>query len=243
SVDGRVSGKLSSLDVLNFYLRTGSREHWDGLIGEGTLGGRLVVDHGRLVPGTDAFVESDRIVFGAGVLRLAGATRIRVHPESPSAEAPAGLMSVEVSSLELAHRELDGPIALTERLGITVLAGDLSIATPLDSFRVVAEIPRGRIPDVSVLNRFIPPSMRVVVEAGSGELAGALAWDDGRMEGAIDVESDDLRVNLRDRPLRGAFAVSLALTADPDLRQLGIGGTRVEIRDASIDDGESRLEP
>src|SRR5690606_9041231 len=89
SVDGRVSGKLSSLDVLNFYLRTGSREHWDGLIGEGTLGGRLVVDHGRLVPGTDAFVESDRIVFGAGVLRLAGATRIRVHPESPSADAPS----------------------------------------------------------------------------------------------------------------------------------------------------------
>lgn len=243
SVEGRVSGNLSSLDVLNFYLRTGSREHWDGLVGEGTLGGRLVVDHGRLVPGTDAFIDSDRIVFGAGVMRLAGATRIRVHPQSPADDAPSRLMSVEVEGLELAHRELDGPLALTERLDITVLADDLSIGTPLESFRVEAEIPRGRIPDVSVLNRFIPPSMRVLVEAGSGELAGELAWDDGRMQGGIDVESDDLRVKLRGRPLRGAFAVSLALAADPDLRRVAIGGTHLEIRDAAIDDGESRLEP
>lgn len=240
STDVTVSGTLSSLEVLNFYLGVERRRDWPGLSAAGDVSGRLVVEQGRLRPATDLKVDAEEISFRTDKFAVSSAGQIRLQP---AAGADNSLMQFELGTIAVRHRKQDRNLVETRDLVFYINAADASLGSPLTDADVRMRIRDSAVPDLAVFNDFIPSKIPLAFTGGVGRIRGELAWRDGLVSGDVLLAAKEVSLALKGHDIVASFEMMLKLDAEPDTRLLSVGGTELAIFDARLARAGADLAP
>jgi translocation and assembly module TamB len=228
-------GHVVNLGVLDPFLS----ELFDGrglaLQGGGRLDGALQVRDGQPLPGTRLDVQSEAL--GARFLdfhaRGDGRAHLALTSGEPHPEASVALVFGEVDLTRLS----DGRrLFQAEHLALAAVAQ----AEPQAARPATAEIEwhGGRIPDVSVLDAYLPPTVPLRLHGGQAGSDGQLLFDGERAQGRATLAGDAIRGRLLQEAFEGELELTLELRdLHPASQRLDLSGSRLTL-DASTNGAE-----
>ncbi|MFQ3789444.1 hypothetical protein [Halomonas sp. A29] len=231
-----LSGHVANLGVLAPFL-TGL---FDGrglaLEGGGRLDGALHILNGQPLENSHLKVSSEAL--GARFLdfhaRGDGRVHLELHPGEPHPEVSVELIFGEVDLTRLT----DGRrLFQAEHFSLTAATQAGPLTTRPDTARV--EWHGARLPDVTVLNAYLPQSAPLRLHGGQASSHGYLALEEERGRGRITLTGDTIDGRLLDEAFHGELDLTLELRdLDPARQRLDLSGSRLEVT-ASANDGES----
>ncbi|SFU00586.1 hypothetical protein [Halomonas saccharevitans] len=232
---GRVAN-LGVLDPLLAPLLTGRFGGGLALEGGGRLDGTLHLRDGQPLAGSQLAVRSEAL--GARFLgvqaRGDGRAHLTLRPDDPYPQADVTLVFNEVDLTRLA----DGRrLFQAEQLSLTGTASAGPQPSRLPSLTVAWH--DARLPDVAVLNNYLPEAVPLRLAAGWADSRGRIMLKDDRGRGSITLAGDEVRGRLLEKDFQGELDVTLALREiDPDRQRVDLSGSRLELTASS-----SRGEP
>jgi hypothetical protein len=196
--------------------------------GTGRLDATIRLKDGTVRPDSSYSFESEDLRVGllgltaVGSATVAGTTH--AGDNGPRTELAIDLASFEFLGAENASIGVEG-----SGLAVRAAWDDLSLAEWKPATTVEVEVPPAQIRDISIIDRLLPPQLNLAVESGTGTLSGRVAVDaDRKASGQLDLESKELRVRVRDVPIRADLGVHATLT------QGDLPEHRFEISEATI---------
>ncbi|APE31647.1 hypothetical protein BOX17_12205 [Halomonas aestuarii] len=240
SADVELHGRVAHLGMLPPLLAPLLAERFGGvglaLEGGGRLDGTLHVRDGQPLEGSQLEVRSEAL--GARFLgvqaRGDGRAHLALRPDGPDPQADVELVFDDVALTRLA----DGRrLFQAEQLSLT---GTASAGPTLPRSRSLAvEWHGARIPDVAVLNAYLPEAAPLRLEAGWADSRGRILLEDDRGRGRITLAGDAIRGRLLEEEFQGELDVTLELREIvPDRQRVDLSGSRLELTASS-----SRGEP
>ncbi|EXI79773.1 MAG: hypothetical protein AW10_02258 [Candidatus Accumulibacter appositus] len=239
-LSGRIdlSGDLTSFAFLDAYL---SDSQWLQLDGSGRLQASLHVEHGRLLDGSELSIESpdltlvldERLASGSGerhLLQGAG----RVHADV-RIEAGRGQTQLQVELRDVAMRRLPGNELFLQaegfHLGLTAAPVDLSERPGEPA--VSMQWRQAVMPDIALLNSYLPAGLPFRLVAGEARLNAQLAYADRAVSGSFELAGEKVSGIVFEKPVIGSLAVDLIIKeADFENRRLDLSGSRIRMQAA-----------
>ncbi|MCE8032643.1 hypothetical protein [Halomonas sp. MCCC 1A11057] len=224
-------GHVANLGVLDPFLTDLFNGRGLALQGGGRLDGTLQVRDGQPLPGSRLDVHSEAL--GARFLgfhaRGDGRAHLVLRPGEPDPEASMELVfgEVDLTRLSDGHR-----LFQAEHLALAATARASPQATP----PATAEIEwRGaRIPDVSVLDAYLPPTALLRLHGGRAASDGELVIAGERAQGRATLTGDAIRGRLLQEAFDGELDVSLVLRdLHPARQHLDLSGSRLTLNAAT----------
>lgn len=242
-VSGRIglSGELSSFGIINRYL---SDSGWLELKGRGSLNANVLIEKGQLLEGSELSIDSPDLAVqleekkdsGPGDrYSIRGAGTVKGDVSARSGEVKTQLQ-VELNNITM-HEETQEQLVLQGR------AFHLLLTSPPVNFGAKAEEPVVRlqwheavIPDISLLNGYLPDEMPFKIEAGRARLNGYLDYADHVVSGMFQLAGEDVSGEVLKQTVIGSLGLELHLKqADIINRQLDLSGTHLELQTAISD--------
>ncbi len=231
-----VSGDLTSLAFLDAYL---SDSRWLQLDGSGRLQASLDIEHGRLLDGSELAIESpdltlvldERLASGTGERHLIqGSGRVQggVRVEEGKAQT-----QLQVELRDVAMRRLPGNALFLQaegfQLGLTAAPVDLS-ERPGEA-AVSMQWRQAVMPDIALLNSYLPAGLPFSLVAGQARLNGQLAYADRAISGSFELAGEKVSGVVFEKPVIGSLAVDLIVkAADFESRRLDLSGSRISMQ-------------
>lgn len=233
-LDGRVAirGRVARLDVLDDFLIHAV----DGgltLEGGGELAASLQLERGRVASGSRLAVTTESLRARLFDLEAWGRGSVTASWQEalgrPRARLDASLEETRVarsSDRELLMR--DGRLVLTAEsdapeLGAALAGPRLSLAWE-----------DATMPDVTVLQAYLPATAPVMLQSGRGSTRGRITVEGGRARGQADLSGQRITGRLLGREVEGELAVDLQLQeADLDSGRLDLSGSRLAMQAAA----------
>ncbi|MGR2740567.1 hypothetical protein ACUY1T_19145 [Billgrantia sp. Q4P2] len=229
-------GRIANLGMLDPFLA----ELFDGrglaLEGGGRLAGELNIRDGQPLEGSQVEVHSEAL--GARFLgfhaRGNGRAHLALSHDEPYPEASVELVFDAVDLTRLA----DGRrLFQADNLSLTATAQARPNGTPTPTAQV--EWHGARIPNVNVLNAYLPEAAPLRLQSGQASSDGYLALEEERGRGRITLTGDAIDGRLLDEAFHGELDLTLELRdLHPARQRLDLSGSRVAVT-ASANDGES----
>ena len=242
-VSGRIglSGDLSSFGIINRYF---SDSGWLQLKGRGSLNTHLLIEKGRLIEGSELSIESPDLAVEVdekndsgsdGQFSIRGAGTVKGDVSSRSGDAKTQLQ-VELKNIVM-HTEPQ------EQLFLQGEAFHLLLTGPPVNFSEKPAEPVIRLqwheavmPDISLLNGYLPGEMPFRMHAGRARLNGYLDYADRVVSGMFELAGEDVSGEILNQSVIGSLGLELHLKqADIINRQLDLSGTRIELQTAPSD--------
>ncbi|MEQ6916785.1 hypothetical protein [Halomonas aquatica] len=240
SADVELRGRVAHLGMLAPLLAPLLAERFGdvglALEGGGRLAGTLHIRDGQPLAGSQVEVRSEELEarFLGVHARGDGRAHLALRPDGPDPQADVELIFDEVALTRLADgREL----LQAEQLSLT---GTASARPKLPGSRsMTVEWHGARIPDVAVLNAYLPEAVPLRLEAGWADSSGRIMLEDDRGRGRITLAGDEIRGRLLEEDFLGELDVTLELgEIVPDRQRVDLSGSRLELTASS-----SRGEP
>lgn len=200
---------------------------------------RLLVRGGRLVDGSRLRIVSpdERLRFLGFEARGRATLAARV-----AGAAGSGRLESELTLDGWTLGRPGGPVQATgEGLRLVARSADTSLSEPPTGGELELDLGQARVPDLRLLNDYLPAAAGVEVERGSAAVTGRLrfrqASRDG--EGTLAVRGRGLRLSARGQRLAGDLEADLRLS-HPDLEALtfSLAGSRVALQRLSAETSE-----
>ncbi len=167
-VDAEIDGDVDSLDFLNLYMGNFEGMSVDGM---GEVSGRLRLDQGKLLQGTDLAVSASELSLSLMSHRAEGSGSINMNV---TAEDPETLnILVQFDALNAFHEDDPRPLFSGEGLAIS---GSAKTTMPMlqdhqpGVSKLSLAVPVVRVPDLAVYQRYLPEKWPFKLHGGSGEL-------------------------------------------------------------------------
>lgn len=218
----------ASLAFLEFYFNNAPWLHFNS-----RAGGRidLLLDHGRLRPGSTLAIANDAIDIefldrhftGKGVLEGA------VVETNGVAQSRVAVRLKEFQVAPLGSAE---PFARGRDATLLGTRDAPDFGSPITSLHVVLDLPEAQILDLRFYNRMIPPGSGFRLLSGSGTLRYHLegSQEERSLHGEIDLAVKDAAAVFKDYPMRGSFRLGTRLRqASPREMLFDISGTRLDM--------------
>ncbi|WP_208670719.1 MULTISPECIES: hypothetical protein [Halomonadaceae] len=234
-VEVEIAGQVANLGWLDPFLT----ESFDGqglsLEGGGRLQAALRLDRDLLLPGSRLEVRSEQLAGRFLDFRATGDGRLRIDIQQGEAH-PEALLSLDVDDATL-HRLSDDRRVFQARSLALFAQGDApQLDRPLSRPRLIAEWQEAQLPDVAVLNAYLPGQAPLRLLAGSARSTGALSYRDHTLSGQLQLSGDAISAQLLEERLTGQLALELQIReADLANRQLDISGSRLSVQASSTD--------
>ncbi|MDW7746633.1 hypothetical protein [Halomonas sp.] len=233
-LDGRVAirGRVARLDVLDDFLVHAV----DGgltLEGGGELAASLQLERGRVASGSRLAVTTESLRARLFDLEAWGRGSVTASWQEalgrPRARLDASLEETRVArSSDRALLMRDGRLVLTAESDAPALAGPrLSLAWE-----------DATMPDVTVLQAYLPATAPVTLQSGRGTTRGRVTVEGGRARGQADLSGERITGRLLGREVEGELALDLQLQeADLSKRRLDLSGSRLSMQAAATTSG------
>lgn len=234
SGEAQLVGQLADGEILALFLR---RAPWISFGSSlGALEARVVVDEGRLKPGTN--VELRHPKFATEVFQFEALGDALVRFEIPPLVGAAAERSVDLTVRYedfTVHSSGDAaPQFLGTGLSLAATTSARELGEVLDTTQVTIDLGTARIPDLAVFNSLLPASLGLTLVSGSGALSGKFDADlaANRAHGQFDAAIEGAAVRYRDLDLQGGVKVELRLPdANLETRTFDLAGTRLSLTD------------
>lgn len=242
-VSGRIglSGDLTSFGILNRYF---SDSGWLRLKGRGSLNTHLLIEKGRLIEGSELSIASANLAVEVDgkndsgsydQYRIRGAGTVKGDVSARSGETRTQLQ-VELKDIVM-HTEPQEQLFLQGEAFHLLLTGPPVNFSKTSAESVVRLQWQGAVmPDISLLNGYLPGEMPFRMHAGRARLNGYLDYADGVVSGMFELAGEDVSGEIFNQLVIGSLGLELHLKqADIINRQLDLSGTRIELQTAPSD--------
>ncbi|GJL80515.1 MAG: hypothetical protein DHS20C01_01490 [marine bacterium B5-7] len=228
SVDVNLAGVLDRLDILNYYLRIDKLDDWPGFTVKGDFQGRMVIEDGSVQTATDVLLDATTFLFESNQFKAVGKGKIQLHPVHSKRDT-IRFMTFELNGLKIFENRSQELFVDTRHIEVGFESPATHLDGPLQNIRTDVTITGSKVPSLSVFNRYIPESTRSSVVAGAGEMSLSLVFEHGVITGKVDINSDNLRLKVRNRETSASLALGLSLSADSEKHTFAIDGTTLRI--------------
>jgi hypothetical protein len=245
-VDGRLrlSGEVNHLGFFDAFLRNALGGRSIRLDGSGTLVAELNILDSTPASGSRLTVDAGNL--SAGLLDFAiggtGALDARWH------DGDAGEMltlTTRFTAASLRHRDEPRPLLDSANIALDIdtpaPSGQTLADLSTDAARVTLRWDGARMPDVGVLDRYLPAQAPFRFRRGSAVSEGLIRLDAQQASGTLHLRGEDIGGELFETAVEGGLRLDLELrNLHLDGSALDISGTRVELY-AAGDAGNERL--
>jgi len=232
-VDAELDTKVENLEFLNFYLRKLQGMNLDGA---GKLSGIVHYDQGILLSPTSLVVVADelQLTLRSYAANGSGDATIEVDDGEPE---KLGL-GIRFATIDVVHEGDDISHFSGEDLLLT-MAGSSRLLPWQDrrsgAHHASVRIPRVKIPDLRVYQRYIPDKAALSLNGGQGELEGQATLTSTSLEAGLDLRSRAADISFGDYQ----FMTNLDLGVNIDMPSFGSGkldisGTKIQLTNAQL---------
>ncbi|WP_168709019.1 hypothetical protein [Onishia niordana] len=231
-VEGRlvITGRVSQLHFLDAFLESALDGRGLALDGEGELAATLEIRDGRLAPASQLTINAGRL--GARFLDVRARGEGLLIARWPI-DAPARLR-VLLTDARL-ERKADGQRLLqAERLSLEAVSETSDPLAAVDDLSLELAWQDAKVPDVAVLNAYLPPAAPFTLLGGQATSAGQLSFSGAVGRGRLSLNGQAIRGQLLGETLEGELALTLEIPeVHLDGSRLDLSGTRLEMQAAS----------
>ena len=223
-----LKSESASLFFLQAYFR---KTPWVQFHDRGAGNILLILDHGRLVPGSLLELKNDRGDMEFLDRRLTGQGVIRGVVEEKDGRL-GSLVTARLTDFQVAPAAGGKPFARGDLAVLEARSESLDLAEPFTDLRVSFDLPRAEILDLAFYNSLIPEGSKFKLLSGTGRMSYHLegSQEDRSLKGTIDLTIDEGSASFRDFVMRGGFTVNALLRqASPRELLFDIAGTRVQV--------------
>lgn len=232
----RAHGLLGSLAPLHLLLADAK---WiDHLEGRGNVFAVVELEDGFLMPGSRVEIDSAELDLDFLGFRAVGRGGVDLVNGSPE---EGGRLLVDFERFDVALPDGSRPFALGEGLHLEATARRLSIARAPEDLAVDLRLPDAEITDLSILSRYLPPSLGVKITGGDATFGFALsvAGAERDVDGRLRIVARNLTGTYRDFPLGMRLDLDVPLHGSrPADFVLSLDDAELAIRDATFEDPE-----
>jgi hypothetical protein len=245
-IDGRlvIAGEINHLGFFDVFLGHTLRGRGIRLDGSGNLVTELNIVDSKPTSGSRLTVDAGNLSAGLLDFAIGGAGALDARWQ----EGDKGEMltlTTRFTDASLRHRDEPRPLLDSARIA-------LEIETPAPSARALADLSTdaarvtlrwdgARIPDVGVLDRYLPEQAPFRFRGGSATSGGLVRLDARQASGALQLTGEGIGGELFDTAVDGGLSLDLKLhRASLDGSSLDLSGTRVELH-AAGDANNERL--
>ncbi|WP_313953584.1 hypothetical protein, partial [Accumulibacter sp.] len=231
-----VTGDLASFGFINSYL---SDSQWLQLDGSGRLKGRLSIEHGTLMDGSELVVESpdltlvldERLASGAGERHLVqGAGRVHGDVRAQQGERHTRLQ-VELRDVAMRSSPKNQLFLQAQGFHLDVTAGLVNLSEKPGEPAVSMHWREAVMPDVALLNAYLPGGLPFRLISGQARLNAQLAYADRVVSGGFELAGEKISGLIFDKSVAGTLAVDLIVNeADFENRRLDLSGSRIRMQ-------------
>lgn len=234
-LDGRlvVSGRIDQLGFLNPFLSDALEGRGLELEGGGDLAARLTLAQGRLAPGSRLRVESDDLAARLLDFRASGRGRL-VAEWLDTGEGPVTRLGITLEEAGMRRRADGARLLAGANLTLTAKGRPTAVAGRPTAESVELAWQDATLPDVAVLNRYLPPAAPFTLSGGAAATHGHLSIEGDGASGALRLAGNGIAGTLFGEAIEGELALDLALReARLDGSRLDLSGTRLELQAAA----------
>ncbi len=238
-LDLAVDARVDSLAFINVFTLS-----FEGLIvdGNGRVDGRLRYDQGDLLPGTDLLVDADDLRVALLDHRIKGDGIIGL--DMTGAGEDAFRLLFEFQDLEVIQAEENHPVLVGQHLEL-LLGGDSYILPDRDRLdkqrRLRAVVDGLTVPDLALLQRYMPPQSPMRLVGGVGRLQGHADLSSRSLSVAVLVDSDAAHLASRDYHFTTDLKSALKLE-NPDYPSVStsLAGSYLELGQVHLSRGANK---
>ncbi|SDL19595.1 hypothetical protein SAMN05192555_10353 [Franzmannia pantelleriensis] len=246
AVDGELdlAGASDAYAVFSDYLLG---LEWLEVSGHGDLTGRLLLEAGELLPGSElqldspdlgVTLDSTRLTPGGQRYQLLGDGRIRATISDDQGE-PETRLDLTLDDMHMWQQ--DGTEVMRGDGFRIALAGErLRLDQPPERLhRAGLRWEDTELTNIATLAPYLPAAIPLQLEGGRARLRGFLDYRDDTLEGTFRLDGDEVALRLGDTPMQGRLGVTLALPLlDPRSGRLHLSGTHLTLAATGDDAGE-----
>ncbi len=222
-----LKGTVANLGFLNEFL---PGDQGIELGGSGTLTANLQLVENKVGPGSRVEVQSRDLVSRFLGFEATGTGAILGEVQSVDAGQEAKL-DVELRDVAVKQKQEDALFLRSESLRLTAttpVPDPGALPTPPSA---VLELKGAEMPDVAVMNRYLPAQRAFNLTSGRGLLEGQLSYGDQTVAGALNLTGDRITTQVFNNNVVGQLGLDLIIQqANLETRQLDLSGTRIEMQ-------------
>lgn len=240
-VDGRIrlSAEMSRLDFFDPFLRQLFDHEGMQIAGQGQVRADLILAQGVLAEGSQAEIVADDLSIRFLDLQVQGQGTVAAQRQR-----------LDDQSLLLLQADFTGASLTQTQAALPLLesaALSLAVRTPLQGMMVETDSTRGtlhwntaRIPDLSVLQHYLPENFPLQLLSGSATSEASFEFDRRKAAGHFSARGQAITTSLFNQVSRGELAMDLRLgTLAFDGSSLDLSGSRFSLDAVAEQGGET----
>jgi hypothetical protein len=243
-VSGAVDIHGDSRDLRPLHMLLQGVEWIERLDGAGDVAVHMILDGGRLQPGTDVDVVATDLELWFLGFAAEGSGRVSVDV-SESGGDRRGQLHVVFEGFGISRQGAPEPLARGSGLTFSASGRDLGFSADRAGLDVVLDLPGSEFPDVAALANALPAGLGVEVLGGRAKLSGHLEVQgrEAEAKGLFQIDGTDLAGRFRDM----TFAMDLAFATrisgrDLDAFDIELAGTEVRLFNGAFDSEEAEVD-
>lgn len=246
NADLEASGQVANLDMLDAFLGDVFGGRGLTLEGSGDFVTALRLENGALQPGSHLSVNAPGL--GSQFLDFYARGDGQIHASVESHDDASGnhlsRLAVQIAFADARlRRHTDGRQLLqADELTLRTIGDTPILGQALREPHMDIAWHNARIPDVSILNAYLPHTAPLSLESGAATSHGRMSVVAQRAWGDASLSGKTISGHLLDRPLNGRLDLALTLrSADLATGRLDISGTRLDLQASAADGAPQRL--
>ena len=230
-----VNGVVGSLSPLKFFFP--GADWIEDINGEGTVAIDAELLKGRLQEGTIIDIDAHGLLVDFLGFRATGSGSVYGRVEN-TGQGRDGKIELIFDEFELSRRRSEVPLILGNGLQLVARAPNLGIVKSISDLVISLDVPDSEVPDITVLDDYLPPSLAVSITDGSAVMRGGIevSGPEQLATGELHVKGKDLSGSFRDLNFQMDLALDSRLSGEQlDDFQLGLKGTQFRLFNGIFD--------
>jgi len=240
-VDGAFDfrGDVSELAWLGVFFGDGLRTRTGGAA---TLAGTARLAAGLPAPGTDVAIHSDGLLFNFLDYASRGRGEIRLAVEE-GGEAADWHIALDLEDADLRRRQDRATFVEDVQINVEARIEDVDFDAEDPDYELAFRMPAGRVTDVAVFNRYLPPDAPVALIGGDALLKSQLMLKPDDADGWVRLDAEGIDLVIDEQEVQGDLQAEIAIIGGrPSDMAFDITGSRLRLENVSVRGGETGFE-
>ena len=238
SIDADLGVDMNSMDLIEPFTR--KYRHLQ-INGTGLINGRLHMEEGRVLAGTDLKVDADNLNVNLVSHNIDGngAVLIKASQESENR------LDLDVRFNDMVVGQVGGSKPLLTGQGLVLTgtsdneliptgdasesSGPVGLSDKLKQVELQLKIPTARVADMSVFNYYLPPGAPLSFTRGTADLEADISLNQDNADGFLRLKAMDMEALIDEQSIRADFNADISVV-DGSLGELNLDISGSELR-------------
>lgn len=234
-----LKGAVSEVAWLGVFLGDRYRTRFAGAA---QVEGQARIADGLPAPGTDLAVRSDGLVFNFLDYATRGRGEVRLAVEQ-GGERPDWRIGLVLEDADLRRRDDRATFVRDVRIEAEALVEDVDFDGETAGYALAFRMPSGRVTDVAVFNRYLPPEAPLALIGGDATLASELTLHPEDADGWVRLDARRIDLAVDGQDVRGDLLAEITVAGGrPADMAFNLAGSRLRLENVGVNGAQTAFE-